>query len=46
MELSRPIGCILIMLWLRPPSPESMIFSISLMTGSGELLRTGKIPTD
>ena len=46
MELSRPIDWNLITLWLRPPSPESMIFSISEITGSGEELRTGKIPTD
>ena len=32
--------------WPMPPSPESMIFSISAMTGSGEELRTGKMPTD
>ncbi|MGX1216178.1 hypothetical protein AB7M42_006443 [Bradyrhizobium diazoefficiens] len=46
IELSREIGWNLITFWLMPPSPESMIFSISLMTGSGEELRTGKMPTD
>jgi hypothetical protein len=46
MELRRPIGWNLIVFWLRPPSPESMIFSISVMTGSGDEFRTGKMPTD
>ncbi|MET4845309.1 hypothetical protein ABIF62_005804 [Bradyrhizobium japonicum] len=36
----------MITFWLMPPSPESMIFSISVITGSGEELRTGKMPTD
>ncbi len=34
------------MFWPTPPSPESMIFSISDISGSGVELRTGKIPTD
>ena len=46
MALSRAIGWNLTRFWLRPPSPESMIFSISAMIGSGVLLRTGKMPTD
>ena len=46
MELSRLIGWNLMTFWLRPPSPESMIFSISEITGSGEELCTGKMPTD
>ena len=46
MELSRLIGWNLMTFWLRPPSPESMIFSISVITGSGEELCIGKMPTD
>ncbi len=46
MELSRPIDWNLTTFWPRPPSPESMIFSISEISGSGEELRTGKMPTD
>ncbi len=46
IELSRPIGWNLITFWLMPPSPESMIFSISEISGSGVELRTGKMPTD
>ena len=46
MALSRAIGWNLTTFWLRPPSPESMIFSSSAIIGSGAELRTGKMPTD
>ena len=35
MELSRAIGWNLTTFWVRPPSPESMIFSSSEISGSG-----------
>ena len=36
MALSRAIGWNFTTFWLRPPSPESMIFSSSAISGSGE----------
>ena len=46
MAFCRATACSLTRFWLRPPSPASMIFSSSAITGSGVLLLTGKIPTD
>ena len=37
----RAIGCSLTMFWFKPPSPVSMIFSSSVITGSGVVLRIG-----
>ena len=45
MAFMRATGWNLIMPWLRPASPESMIFSSSAIIGSGVPLRTGKMPT-